>query len=141
MIIHPAKNLDTNEVVDFETSWASLAASLEEIHTQNASKLSFEQLYRNAYRLVLKKKGDALYQKVKSFERAWLTDHILPKIVNEINAAVLVNDSTAGNGPSTNEVRSAGEQLLRILKTTWEDHITCMNMVTDILMYMVRKRS
>jgi cullin 3 len=36
--------------------WAELSASLREIHTKNASKLSFEELYRNAYKLVLKKK-------------------------------------------------------------------------------------
>ena len=138
------KSLDANEVVDFDTSWASLALSLEEIHTRNASKLSFEQLYRNAYRLVLKKKGDALYQKVKSFERDWLTEHIFPGILKDINLPVLVDNSANGSGtgtgtrPSATEVRIAGERLLEALKRAWEDHITCMNMITDILMYMDR---
>ena len=131
------KSLDANENVNFEDSWASLASSLEEIHTRNASKLSFEQLYRNAYRLVLKKKGDALYQKVKAFERDWLTQHILPKVVEKVSIPVLIQESTNGVKPTAIEVREAGNTLLNALKEAWRDHNTCMNMITDILMYMV----
>ena len=140
MRIRASKSLDASENVNFEDSWASLASSLEEIHTRNASKLSFEQLYRNAYRLVLKKKGDALYQKVKTFERDWLTVHILPKVVEKVSIPVLIQDSANGVKPTTIEVREAGNNLLNALKEAWRDHITCMNMVTDILMYMVCMR-
>ena len=139
MKIRAAKSLDANENVNFEDSWASLASSLEEIHTRNASKLSFEQLYRNAYRLVLKKKGDALYQKVKTFERDWLTHQILPKVVERVSIPVLIQDSSNGVKPTAIEVCEAGNNLLNALKEAWRDHITCMNMVTDILMYMVCK--
>src|SRR5690242_13159252 len=45
-------------------SWALLAAAIGEIHSGNQGRLSFEQLYRNAYMLVLHKHGDMLYRGV-----------------------------------------------------------------------------
>ncbi|KAL7466447.1 hypothetical protein ACHAXS_006743 [Conticribra weissflogii] len=42
----------------------SLAAAMDEIHNRNASTLSFEELYRNAYNLVLHKHGNLLYEGV-----------------------------------------------------------------------------
>ena len=37
------------------------STAIGEIHNKNASSLSFEELYRNAYNLVLHKHGDLLY--------------------------------------------------------------------------------
>lgn len=126
--------LDSGEV-DFEQDWKSLSSSLREIHTKNASTLSFEQLYRNAYKLVLKKKGEPLYNKVKEFEQDWLTHEVRTRILDELPSSLLA----AHNGAqlSANERRDAGEKLLRSLKAAWEDHNLCMNMTTDVLMYMV----
>ncbi|KAK3076578.1 Cullin-3, partial [Teratosphaeriaceae sp. CCFEE 6253] len=50
--------------VDFHTTWAILETAFGEIHTKNASALSFEELYRYAYKIVLKKKGEELYNRV-----------------------------------------------------------------------------
>jgi len=44
--------------------WNSLGDAIDEIHHRNASSLSFEELYRNAYNLVLHKHGDLLYSGV-----------------------------------------------------------------------------
>jgi cullin 3 len=44
-----------------DTTWVALSKAIAEIHNQNASSLSFEELYRNAYNLVLHKHGDLLY--------------------------------------------------------------------------------
>ena len=52
------QGLGNSDAVDFDSMWDVLASSLREIHTKNASKLSFEELYRNAYKLVLKKRGE-----------------------------------------------------------------------------------
>eukprot|EP00569_Conticribra_weissflogii_P005587 CAMPEP_0171347236 /NCGR_PEP_ID=MMETSP0878-20121228/27306_1 /TAXON_ID=67004 /ORGANISM="Thalassiosira weissflogii, Strain CCMP1336" /LENGTH=1035 /DNA_ID=CAMNT_0011851199 /DNA_START=170 /DNA_END=3277 /DNA_ORIENTATION=- len=45
-------------------TFKSLAAAMDEIHNRNASTLSFEELYRNAYNLVLHKHGNLLYEGV-----------------------------------------------------------------------------
>lgn len=102
---------------------------------KNASSLSFEELYRNAYKLVLKKKGESLYNKVKEFEQDWLANVVRPQILEELPSSLLA----AYNGAhlTVNERRVAGEKLLRCLKSAWEDHNLCMNMTTDVLMYMV----
>ena len=44
-----------------EKTWGALRAAIAEIHNANASSLSFEELYRNAYNLVLHKHGQLLY--------------------------------------------------------------------------------
>lgn len=35
------------------------------------------------------------------------------------------------------ERQAAGEKFLTVLKEAWEDHQLCMQMITDVLMYMV----
>ncbi|KAI9800169.1 MAG: Cullin-3 [Piccolia ochrophora] len=122
---------------DFDTMWAVLASSLSEIHTKNASKLSFEELYRTAYRLVLKKKGDVLYQRVKKFEEDWLSDQVRSRIRNLLSGSALAGAGGVG-GTTVNEKRAAGEKFLKGLKEAWEDHNLCMSMTTDVLMYMDR---
>lgn len=121
--------------VDFEQDWRSLSSSLREIHTKNASTLSFEELYRNAYKLVLKKHGEPLYNKVKEFEQDWLANNVRLRILEELPSSLL--EAHNGAQLSANERRSAGEKLLRSLKSAWEDHNACMNMTSDVLMYMV----
>ncbi|KAI9652120.1 MAG: Cullin-3 [Trizodia sp. TS-e1964] len=126
------------ENVDFETMWNDLAKSLEEIHTKNASRLSFEELYRNAYKLVLKKKGEALYDHVKEFERVWFNTVIKTRILESLSPCLLVLAGNGVNVATTNERLVAGERFLRSLKQAWEDHNLCMSMTTDVLMYMDR---
>ncbi|KAG8532630.1 uncharacterized protein KY384_002507 [Bacidia gigantensis] len=127
------------DAVDFEEAWGVLKSSLLEIHSKNASRLSFEELYRHAYKLVLKKKGDILYQKVKDFEEAWLAKTVQPQITSSLSTSLLVATPDGTDAMTTvNEKRVEGEKLLRSLKHAWEDHNLCMNMITDVLMYMER---
>ena len=73
-----------SENVDFDAMWEVLKHSLTEIHTKNGSNLSFEELYRNAYKLVLRKWGENLYQHVVGFEQDWLNDNVRPEIVKAL---------------------------------------------------------
>ena len=132
-----SQGLGTNDAVDFDQTWDVLASSLREIHTKNASQLSFEALYRNAYKLVLKKLGEQLYFRVKDFEQVWLTTEVLPSVLAELSTPLLVADAGASSVATANEKRAAGEKMLSALKRAWEDHNLCMNMTSDILMYMV----
>lgn len=128
------QGIGQGDAVDFDTSWNVLASSLREIHTKNASKLSFEELYRNAYKLVLKKRGETLYIRVKEFEEEWLANEVQPRIIDVLSPTLLLASSAS---TTVNEKRAAGEKLLAALKQAWEDHNLCMNMTTDVLMYMV----
>src|ERR1700709_2023154 len=65
---------------DFETQWHILSSALREIHEKNASQLSFEQLYRASYKIVLKKQGSVLYERVKEYEEQWFGSQVMPAI-------------------------------------------------------------
>ena len=89
-------------------------STCREIHRQNASGLSFEELYRNAYNMVLHKFGDKLYSGLTET----ITLH-LKSVAGEVQAA---ND----------------EQFLLELKDKWDKHKLSSIMIRDILMYMDR---
>ncbi|KAI9646464.1 hypothetical protein NHQ30_004457 [Ciborinia camelliae] len=123
---------------EFEVQWEILQSALREIHEKNAGKLSFEQLYRASYKIVLKKEGDLLYDRVKAFEEQWFAGRVMPDI-RKLITANLVNVTTGGvSGTAANERRLTGELFLAGLKASWTDHNLCMSMTTDVLMYMDR---
>lgn len=47
-----------------QRTWQILRDTIGEIHRKNASHLSFEELYRNSYNMVLYKYADLLYRNV-----------------------------------------------------------------------------
>merc|ERR1719199_1514547 len=53
-------------------TWESLKQAIHQIHQHNASSLSFEELYRNGYNLVLHKYGELLYNGVQGV----VTEHL-----------------------------------------------------------------
>jgi cullin 3 len=134
----PVQGVGNAEAIDFEANWQKLAVSLRKIHTKEASVLSFEELYRNAYKLVLKKKGETLYYKVKEFEENWLAGEVQPRILEVLSPSLMFAATGAQTVITVNEKKAAGDKLLGALKEAWEDHNLCMNMTTDVLMYMVR---
>jgi cullin 3 len=137
LIMVPKKGLTKDGDIDFDVAWGVLATALQEIHTKNASSLSFEELYRNAYKIVLKKKGDILYDHVRSFEESWLRERVRARIVNLVTPVLILSAlGEAGETQSTDR-RVAGERFLGALTDAFADHQICMNMITDVLMYMV----
>jgi cullin 3 len=119
-----------------EESWPDLETSFTHIHTRNASNLSYEQLYRLSYRVVLKKQGAELYRKVIEFERDWLVASILPKLRRLVSPELLAPASTSIHAT---ERRRLGDVLLKGAKQEWKDHLTCIAMMSDVLMYLVRR--
>ncbi|TPX15579.1 uncharacterized protein E0L32_004277 [Thyridium curvatum] len=134
----PRRGVGSRDNADFDQCWALISDAISDIHTQNAGRLSFEQLYRASYKIVLKKKGDQLYNKVKEFEENWFSTRVVPEIFQLITrnlVAVALHDAT---GTSANERRAIGEKFLRGLRDAWEAHNRSMNMVADFLMYLDR---
>ena len=131
-----AQGLNKDEV-DFDGTWKILSTAFREIHCKNASQLSFEELFRNAYKLVLKKRQEELYDNVVGLERNWLRDEVRSRIVSLVSPAMLVG--IIGEAPDTqaNERRTAGERFMRSLKDAFADQQLCIGMITDVLMYMV----
>ncbi|KAL2137022.1 hypothetical protein VTI74DRAFT_10498 [Chaetomium olivicolor] len=131
----PMLSRDSSE---FEPCWDILKSALTDIHNKNASRLSFENLYRASYKIVLRKKGQLLYDRVKAFEEEWFRDHVLPRISELVSSNLVSIALIQMPGSSAHERRETGERFLRGIRSTWEDHNMSMNMVADILMYLER---
>lgn len=138
MLILPLQPNERDEGGDFEACWNMLKEALRDIHQKNCSRLSFEELYRAAYKIVLKKKGEALYDRVKAFEEQWFADHVIPKIRDLVTTSLINIGVERTSVTSVNERRQTGEKFLKGLRDTWEDHNMSMNMTADILMYLDR---
>lgn len=98
-----------------ESIWSLLKNAIQEIQKKNNSGLSFEELYRNAYTMVLHKHGERLYTGLKDV----VTQHLETKVRDEV-------------------LRSFNCNFLQTLNQSWNDHQTSMVMIRDILMYMDR---
>jgi len=98
-----------------ENIWNLLKEAIQEIQRKNNSGLSFEELYRNAYTMVLHKHGERLYTGLKDV----VTAHLENKVRNDVLA-------------------SLNNNFLQTLNNAWNDHQTSMVMIRDILMYMDR---
>jgi len=59
-----------------EDIWSLLKNAIQEIQRKNNSGLSFEELYRNAYTMVLHKHGERLYNGLKEV----VTSHLVGKV-------------------------------------------------------------
>ncbi|EHK15732.1 uncharacterized protein TRIVIDRAFT_37896 [Trichoderma virens Gv29-8] len=126
------------EGADFDACWNMIKEALRDIHNKSCGRLSFEELYRAAYKIVLKKKGEVLYDKVKEFEEQWFAQHVIPKIEVLVTKSLINIGIDMSSSASVNERRQTGEKFLKGLRDTWEDHNMSMNMTADILMYLDR---
>nr|XP_023886584.1 cullin-3B-like [Quercus suber] len=95
-----------------EKTWNILEHAIHEIYNHNASGLSFEELYRNAYNMVLHKFGDKLYSGLVTT----MTSHL-----KEISKSI--EDAQGG-------------LFLEELHRKWDDHNKALQMIRDILMYL-----
>ncbi|PLN74978.1 putative SCF ubiquitin ligase subunit CulC [Aspergillus taichungensis] len=134
----PRKGLASSKGDDFEANWQALSGSLKRIHTKDASDLSFEQLYRNAYNIIVTMRGHDLYERVKQLEREWLATEVRSSVDAAISPSLLFAQDALDIQDQANERRAAGERFLAVLRETWEDHQLSMGMITDVLMYMDR---
>lgn len=115
-----------------------LREALRDIHNKSCGRLSFEELYRAAYKIVLKKKGDVLYDRVKQFEEQWFAENVIPQIEILVSKSLINIGVDKSSTTSVNERRQTGEKFLKGLRDRWEDHNMSMNMTADILMYLDR---
>ncbi|PIA57439.1 hypothetical protein AQUCO_00600278v1 [Aquilegia coerulea] len=97
-----------------EKTWKVLEHAIHEIYNHNASGLSFEELYRNAYNMVLHKFGDKLYSGLVST----MTMHL-----KDISQSIEI---------------AQGGLFLEEMNNKWAEHNKALQMIRDILMYMDR---
>ncbi|KAF8383258.1 cul-3 [Pristionchus pacificus] len=92
-----------------------LQDAIKEIQRKNNGGLSFEELYRNAYTMVLHKHGEKLYNALRDVVR----EHLRNAIRKRVGATM-------------------DDRFLETLNSAWSEHTTAMVMIRDIFMYMDR---
>ncbi|PIA14461.1 cullin-3 [Coemansia reversa NRRL 1564] len=112
--------------VDPQQQFEKLATAIGEIYKHNASQLSFEELYRIGYGLVLSKNGALAYDGVRGVLETHLGELVHSSIIGHAEAA------RAGPSPTNNEA------LLSSVRMLWSEHVTAMLIIKDVLMYVDR---
>lgn len=97
-----------------EKTWSTLSHAIREINKRKTSDLSYEELYRFAYNMVLHKHGKYLYEGLANL----LSEHLS-------DVAVIINSSTHAN-------------FLSELRKQWAWFEISLGHVRDVLMYMDR---
>eukprot|EP00579_Thalassiosira_antarctica_P000497 CAMPEP_0201867100 /NCGR_PEP_ID=MMETSP0902-20130614/1465_1 /ASSEMBLY_ACC=CAM_ASM_000551 /TAXON_ID=420261 /ORGANISM="Thalassiosira antarctica, Strain CCMP982" /LENGTH=957 /DNA_ID=CAMNT_0048392215 /DNA_START=440 /DNA_END=3313 /DNA_ORIENTATION=+ len=131
--IKPFRSYTQMDSTSAQATFASLASAMDEIHNRNASTLSFEELYRNAYNLVLHKHGGLLYEGVQDRLGVHLRRNGL-KLVRLAREESAAGSRTGGNMSAMRDQY----RLLEELAHCWKEHRITMVMVRDIFMYMDR---
>jgi cullin 3 len=98
-----------------DTTWRLLKKAIVDILNKNNSGLSFEELYRNAYTMVLHKHGEKLYDGLKEAVNSHLVDRVRPIVLDAVDT-----------------------NFLSKLIEFWTDHTVAMVMIRDIVMYLDR---
>ncbi|ODV91472.1 hypothetical protein CANCADRAFT_71415 [Tortispora caseinolytica NRRL Y-17796] len=117
--IKPPKKQDKTEK-DFNTTWETLSNAIDEIFKRNSSKLSYEQLYRAQYVLVLWRMGAQLYDKTADKLRDVLSAIIKTRIMP------LMSSSTDSS------------LFLQEILTVANEFSIAVRMISDIMIYCDR---
>lgn len=112
--------------VDFEKSWSVLSNAIVQIQRKNVSSLSYEQLYRKAYLLVLRKFGAKLYDSVTQL----IAQHLLERRSKVLDIFTATSSSSVGD--------SINEDFMKAVLLEWDEHLQSMKFISDVLMYLNR---
>ncbi|KAG8066446.1 hypothetical protein GUJ93_ZPchr0004g40219 [Zizania palustris] len=112
--VEPLKHRTDVDPKFFDKSWKKLDDAIREIYNHNASGLSFEELYRTAYNLVLHKHGMKLYDKLVEKLKGHLEE--MCRSLEDAQGCLFLEE----------------------LQIRWDDHNKALQMIRDILMYMDR---
>ena len=101
---------------EVENSWRALRSAIALILQHQSSDLSFEELYRTSYNLVIHRFGGKLYDDLQS----------------------LIGNHLSLKAQSIDKLLSETRQFTRRLDELWADHTHSMKMIRDVMMYMDR---
>lgn len=85
----------------------------------------------------MKKKGEELYNRVSGLEQELLRDNVRNKVAQMATPPLILGAGGEQVGSQAHQRRADGERFLMVLKDAYADHQLCMNMITDVLMYLV----
>lgn len=98
----------------FEESWETVKYAVDHIYSDDMADLSFEQVYKNIYTIVLNKKGPILYNRLK--------DYLIQKLA--LLRETIVKDNTHDY------------EFLGTMARLWDVECHCFKITGDLMMYM-----
>lgn len=98
----------------FEQSWKIIRHAIDHIYNDDMADLSFEQVYRTIYTIVLNRKGPILYNKLKTY--------LIQKLCFSRETAL------------RNEARNY--EFLETMAELWGKQCHCFKIIGDLMMYM-----
>ncbi|KAI9477450.1 hypothetical protein LPJ78_001655 [Coemansia sp. RSA 989] len=110
--------------VDPQKQFEKLATAIGDIYGHKISQLSYEELYRTGYNLVLSKNGALAYDGVKGVIESHLDNCVHKNILGHVSAL------------RTNPTLSTYEAFLWSVRVLWSEHVTAMLVIRDVLMYV-----
>lgn len=116
-----SQDSNTDTALDYDSSWTVLASAIVQIQNKNVYNLLYEQLYRKAYTLVLRKFGSKLYEDVAQL----IGQHLRSRR----NALLKSFDST---------LMWSNEEFLKAVVKEWAENLQLMKFISDVLMYLNR---
>lgn len=117
--------------IDYDKAWSVLANAIIQIQNKNVSNLSYEQLYRKAYFLVLRKFGAKLYDNVSQL----ITQHLLQRRLHVLG---IITKASTTSTTSSSINNSVNEDFMRVVILEWDEHLQSMKFISDVLMYLNR---
>lgn len=115
-------SLDSSaDSLDYDASWLALASAIVQIQNKSVYNLLYEQLYRKAYTLVLRKFGARLYDDVAALIGLHLR--------NRRHALLMSFDSN---------LWWSNEEFLKEVVREWTENLQLMKFISDVLMYLNR---
>lgn len=94
------------------------------IFQKQARELSYELLYRTAYKLTMRQFGEKLYHDVEKV----IADY-LEKTAQETIVPAFVHTKT--------DTADAGASFLKTVKRVWDDYTTAIELILQVLTYLV----
>ncbi|KAJ3360907.1 Cullin-3 [Allomyces javanicus] len=119
--IRPVRKANDSE---HDASMDVVLRAMDVIYRRDASSLSFEEIYRSTYTLVLHKRGDDLHRRLLTTMQTILAADVAAKL------APLVG---AGAGDFGGD---QGRVFLRAVAGLWDHFATSLKLMGDVLMYM-----
>ncbi|KAL1427485.1 hypothetical protein MTO96_017199 [Rhipicephalus appendiculatus] len=109
-VLRPAPQADDRRTEDL---WLPLRRAFEEILEKRSTDQNFDQLYKDAYAMVVRNEGERLYYGLREAVQEHLVNKVRPLVLAKVD-----------------------DDCLRTINQAWEDHQTSMGMISDIVKYL-----
>ncbi|KAI8066220.1 Cullin [Gilbertella persicaria] len=121
--IRPVKRMPgIDSTQEYEEGFEILSSAITVIFGKQARELSYELLYRTAYKLTIRQFGERLYHDVEK---------VIAEYLENIAETSIVPAFTNSSGTA-----DAGATFLKTVQRVWDDYTTAIDLILQVLYYL-----